>query len=168
MKNSSLVVKLHVEVVKMRVKKLRNCCHYKDLDQDVWSTRSTSGCCPDSCPWPMVKRGNLGESPGGGVNCEGKRHGWLKVTPSQIQWTCNPSLRQDNEKCWPWTRTISSLGSFCVIGFVLRVKIWFFVVTQTPPRLWPLTWDRDLLTRSRTLRLFNIKLSCWKCDVHLS
>ena len=40
--------------------------------------------------------------------------------------------------------------------------------TQTPPRLWPLHWDRDLLTRSWTLRSFNIKSSCWKCDVHLS
>ena len=34
--------------------------------------------------------------------------------------------------------------------------------TQTPPRLWPLTCDRDLLTRSRPLRLFNITLLSWQ------
>ena len=32
--------------------------------------------------------------------------------------------------------------------------------TQTPPRLWPLTCDRDILTKSRTLRLTNKMLPC--------
>ena len=32
--------------------------------------------------------------------------------------------------------------------------------TQTPPHLWPLTCDRDLLTRSITLRLSNTMLPC--------
>ena len=34
--------------------------------------------------------------------------------------------------------------------------------TQTLPRLWPLTCDCDLLTRSRPLRLFNITLLSWQ------
>ena len=34
--------------------------------------------------------------------------------------------------------------------------------TQTPPRLWPLTCDRDLQTRSILLRLFNLTVLNWR------